>query len=1128
MDPIRFAINKPVTVSVGVLLIVLFGLISLGQIPIQLTPNIEKTVVSITTRWEGASPQEIEREVVQEQEEKLKGIDGLTKMFSTSQLGEGVITLEFEQGMSKEAALREASDSLREVPDYPENVDEPIVEPTNPQDRDYIAWVILSTTDENYDVRKLFDFFDERVKPELERVQGVSEVNVIGGFEQEVHVLVDPTRMAQLSVSPSQLAAALRTQNVNASAGQLAEGKLDIRVRSIGRYDRVEDIENTLLSAPGDPVVRVKDVATVELGYKEPDRFVRNKGRTVMALNAQRDVGSNVMEVMARFKDRLQYVRDNLLPAEAKEIGLDGEIVMEQVYDQTIYIDQAIALVQQNLWVGGTLAIIVLLSFLRSVRSTVIIGIAIPVSVIGTFTAMTLMGRNLNVISLAGLAFAVGMVVDNAIVVLENIDRHRKLGQPAHIAAYKGAREVWGAVLASTLTTVAVFLPVLTVQEEAGQLFRDISLAIVASVTLSLIISITVIPSAASKLLKSKNDEHHEDEHARAAAAHEQAQKVSPITAAMRKLLRGVSTVIYWLTGSWIARLTIVAGLTAVSLIGAYLLMPPSSYLPPGNRNLVFALMFSPPGYNLQQQASIGYRIEETVRPFWEARGDPEKEAALPEARGMNLVTGEPYTVKPPAMENFFFVAVPGTMFMGAISDDPQRVQPHAVLLNNIIQNLPAINGFAFQRPLFQTASRGSGDALELEIAGADLDKVNEIAGRLMQKYGQQFGFGAVRPSPTNFDLPGPEIRVLRDPVKDTVAGDLGLTQTDINTAVQMLGDGAIVGDYLLDGDTIDLKVLNPSARDNGDAAYLADAPIATPAGRVVPLSTVRDVQRTVSPQQIDRVEEQRAVTLSINLPSNFPLEQATQQIESDIQQLRDENVIPSSVSTNLAGSAAKLKEVKHALLGEWTGFNVESFYALITSRMFLALVVVFMLMAALFESWVYPLVIMFSVPLATVGGFLGLRLVHTFVPSQQLDVLTMLGFVILIGIVVNNAILIVHQALNLMRGEAEVHIDGKIVTQLEPREAIAEAVRTRVRPIFMSMMTSVGGMLPLVLFPGSGSELYRGLGSVVVGGLLISTVFTLMLVPMLLSIVFDLRAAAVATVATVTGSSESTASLPD
>ncbi|MEX0742242.1 MAG: efflux RND transporter permease subunit, partial [Phycisphaeraceae bacterium] len=750
MDLIRFAINRPVTITVSVILIVLFGLISLGMIPIQMTPNIEQTVISVDTRWEGASPDEIEKDIIIEQEKFLRSVTGLRKMLSTARLGQGEITLEFDQGVPKELALREVSDKLREVPSYPQNVDEPVVRATNPSDRDYITWIIIRVDDPNFDVRFLQDFFDDRVKPELDRVTGVAEVNVLGGFEREVHVSIDPNRMAQHSISPSQFAAALQTQNRDASAGELVEGKLDIRVRSVGRYDTMEQIESTLISSPGESIVRVKDVADVSIGFKKPLRTVRNKGQVVLAMNAQREVGSNVIAVMEQFRERLAWVEDTLLPAEAERLGIEGGIQLDQVYDQTVYINDSVELVQQNILFGGSIAVIVLMTFLRSARATAIIALAIPTSVIGTFVVMAAMGRTLNVISLAGLAFAVGLVVDNAIVVLENIDRHIGLGEKPAVAAYKATQEVWGAILASTLTTISVFIPILLIEEEAGQLFRDIALAICAAVSLSLLVAITVIPSAASRWLKpmKQKPKASNAQQTQAAEPGRMGRVLRTIVRLPAMLVWGFGSFIDKVAQTWVLRLAIIVAMTGVAIVGAVVLVPASDYLPQGNRNLVFGMINTPPAYNLEQKVQIGRNIEESVRPYWELHEQEGPGATLP----LQTQRGE---VNVPGMNNFFFVATPQMMFMGGTSNDDANVPPVQAMLNHTLMQQAAIAGFATQMPLFQTSGRGAGNAMELEITGADLEEVSAVALHLRDQLRGEFGFGAVQANPTNFDLPG-------------------------------------------------------------------------------------------------------------------------------------------------------------------------------------------------------------------------------------------------------------------------------------------------------------------------------------------------------------------------------------
>jgi hydrophobic/amphiphilic exporter-1 (mainly G- bacteria), HAE1 family len=1100
MDFIRGAIQQPVTVAVGVILIILAGLVAITRIPVQLTPSVEDTIITVTTTWEGASPQEIEQDVVNKQEEKLQGLSNLRHITSECQQGQGIIRLEFVTGTHKDDVLRAVGDKLREVPSYPENVDEPVVEASDRMNRDYIAWIIFATTDPNLDVRTLQDFVEDRIKPALERIEGMSEIGVLGGYEREAQIRFDPRRLAERGITPPELVRAIEQTNRDVSAGQVADAKSDVRLRTISQYESIEDIERTLVKNTSAGPIYLSDVADVVEAYKEARSFVRSKGQPVIAINAQREIGSNVMDVMQRLREEIARINlpGGMLDSQARRLGLGGKLTLTQVYDQTVYIDDALALVRDNIWVGGILAVLILLVFLRSIRSVGIIALAIPISVIGAFAVMVALGRTINVISLAGMAFAVGMVVDNAIVVLENIFRHLEIGKKPRQAAYDAAREVWGAVLASTLTTLVVFIPILLIKEEAGQLFRDIALAICAAVTLSLAVSILVVPCAAARVLKPKSS----------SGTSSNARRF--LTAPLR-LFDGSSTalgrVIYLLCGSLLARVVAVIALTLMSIVGTYWLMPPSDYLPTGNRNLVFGMMFPPPGYNLEQQNLIAERVEQTMRPYWQAAefdpNTPEYEAAaanLPEISAfdfasMSMISG----IKPAPIDNYFFVGFDGIMFHGAISDDPQRVVDLMPLFQHATraEMAPGVLAFAMQVPLFQLGG-STGSAVKIDFSGADLDKVAAAAGAAYGELIQKYGVYTVQPSPSNFNLPGPEMQIV--PNRKRLA-EVGMTPTELGVSVQAAGDGRIIGEYRIGGETIDLKLIASAAVNQKYIEGMDDAPIATPSGAVVPLSTLADIRRVTSPPQINRINRQRSVTLEFTAPRTMPLEQAISDIDQMLAGLRQQNRISPDVETGFTGSASKLKSVQQAMLGDG------SFLGTINSSVFLALLVTYLLMCVLFQSWLEPLVIMFSVPLATLGGFAALRLVYLwseadrYMPVQKLDVVTMLGFVILIGVVVNNAILIVHQARNFMRGISDVE---DVKGPLTPRRAIAESVRTRLRPIMMSTLTSVLGMAPLVLMPGAGSELYRGLGAVVLGGLLVSTIFTLILVPLLLSLVLD------------------------
>jgi len=1072
-------VRQPVTVAVGVLLILLSGFIAFQRIPIQLTPNVEDTIISVRTLWEGASPEEVEREIVDEQEQKLQGIANLRGMTSASSRGQGQIRLDFAVGMPKEEALREVSDKLRQVPDYPVGVDEPVVEASDPQNKDYIAWLVFSSPDPALDVRELADFAEDRMKPVLERVPGVAEINVLGGMEREVQVRYDPHVLAQRGIGPERLVDAIRRTNQNASAGALLESKSDVRLRMVSQYADVREVERTVVAETEAGMVRVSDVAEVVETFKEPRTFVRSRGESVIAINAQREVGANVMEVMDGLRGAIARLNEpgGLLDSESRRLGLEGNLRLTQVFDQTVYIDHALQLVRNNIWIGGALAIGVLLLFLRSLRSAGIVALSIPISVVGAVVAMVAMGRSINVISLAGMAFAVGMVVDNAIVVLENVYRHLELGKRPMQAALDGTREVFGAILASTLTTIVVFVPILLIEEEAGQLFRDIALAVVAAVALSLLVSVSVIPTSAARILRAVD------------------RQKPP-----RHRLAGlVGRAIHALNGSVAARVGIAALLTAAALFGTWRLLPPADYLPQGNRNLVFGLIIPPPGYSLEQQGELARRIEQTIAPFWEAGRDAadgaehrRAVAALPAVPSRDR--GE---ITPPPLSHYFLVAFDGIMFHGGVSTEPARAVDLLPLFAHATraERTPGVLAQGFQVPLFRLGG-SSGSAIKINFTGDDLGRVSEAALAVFLDMMQRFGPGTVRPDPGNFNIPTPEVQVVPDLER---LSEVGLTPADLATAVRTLGDGAIIGDYRIGGQTIDLKVVARGSL-GGEALHdLGDSPIATPDGRALPLSSLARLVRVNAPPQVNREGRRRAVTLEFTPPAGTALEGALRSVEALLDGARAAGVIPQQVDTSFTGSASKLSAVKAAMLGDGTVAGT------VTSSLVLALVVVYLLMCVLFQSFLRPLIILFSVPLATLGGFAALYGVHVwtaadpYMPDQKLDILTMLGFVILIGVVVNNAILIVHQSANFMRGTADQ-------PALAPREAIAEAVRTRVRPIFMSTLTSIGGMAPLVLMPGSGSELYRGLGSVVVGGLLVSTVFTLLLVPLLLSLACDLQ----------------------
>jgi HAE1 family hydrophobic/amphiphilic exporter-1 len=1001
--------------------------------------------------------------------------------------------MEFDINVSMDRALQEVSNKLDEVPDYPDNVERPVIKASSSAEESAIAVCFVQSKYPTYDVAEFYDYFDRHIKPYLERIPGVSEVDLKGGREHEVHIQIDPYAVARRGLTWKEIRTALQMDNVNESGGDLSDGRLDVRYRVIGQYDDLDRIRKTVISYDNGTPVRIEDVAKVTLTLEKNTHFDRSEGAKTMGLLLRRETGANVVKLMNEFRKRLAETnKPGGLCAQFKHDRY--EIRMHMIYDETEYINDAISLVTDNLLIGGVLAGMVLLLFLRSVRPTMIVALAIPISVVGTFVVMHLAGRNLNVVSLAGLSFAVGMVVDNAIVVLENIDRHLHMGEPPLTAAYRGTKEVWGAILSSTLTTIAVFAPVLTVKEEAGQLFHDIALAVCAAVGFSLIVSITVIPAAAAVWLKPK------------------ARKHGVLWASFHGLFglarggdwlgRKYARLIHMLTfrsvaGVW-ARVVIIAVITVISVIGAKWMAPPASYLPNGNRNFIMAMMFTPPSYSYEQNVLLGNRIEQQLKPYWEAKNSAEATAIKP----LFDMKGQPIK-RVSAIEEQIMIVSRGRVFMFFRSQDAQHPKELIPILQDMMKEHPGCYGYSMQPSIFGRFA--GGDSVDVELVGNSMENLRLSASALQQRLFKRFSQFSIRTNPQSFELSGPERQIVIDQVR---AKELGLNVNTLAVGVRGLIDGTVVGDFNFEGDTIDIVLIRdpdiPMSPED-----LANVPLAVKQDNDdgvthLPLSDLVEIRRADASKSIKRVEQQRAITFTVNPPGTMALEEARAEIEKLLEEARLAGEITADISVRFSGNADRLSQTQQALLGKWNGFNAESLMSVGFSRFFLALLITFLLMAALFESFIYPLVIMFSVPMAMVGGFMGLTLVRSAHPDQQLDTLTMLGFIILVGIVVNNAILLVHQALNFMRGVGEV--EGDVREPMEPRQAIAESVRTRIRPILMTTATSVCGMIPLVMAPGSGSEIYRGLGGVVVGGLSISTIFTLLVVPLMLSLVIDIR----------------------
>ncbi|MEN8107738.1 MAG: efflux RND transporter permease subunit [Pseudomonadota bacterium] len=998
----RYMLENHIAALVAVLLVILFGLVSLSRLPIQLTPEIERPTITINTSWRAAAPEEVEAEIIEPQEKVLRGLPGMTELESNAQRGRARVTVTFAVDTNLERGLIEVLNRLNRVSSYPDDADEPVLSTVGVRSR-AVAWFIIRARPENSrKIESYRDYIEEVVQTRFERVPGVARSELRGGQEREVRITFDPYKAASRGVELP-VVARLAGGNDDISAGSVDVGKRRYTVRYTGAYDVGELGELVLDWRDGRPVY-LADIADIKIDYADRESFVINKDGNAIAVNAHRESGVNVLEVMHGLQQAVEELRTGSLD----RAGLS----IEQVYDETVYIYRSLQMLGSNLMLGIMLAIAVLWWFLRRFRATLLVAFSIPVSLIFSFIILHATGHTINVISIAGLAFAVGMVLDASIVVLENIVRLRETGMARDEAALNGSTQVQGALIASTVTTVAIFLPVVFLPDEAGQLFADLALSIAFAVVASMLVALLVLPTLSKHWLQRVSSD-------------------DPHTA----WWDGITTRIMSLTDDRSRRLTLIGVLVVLPVLLTVVLKPDADYLPDGNRNLVFTFIQSPPGMNLDYvEQEMGKVIAKRLKPY---------------------VTGE----KEPVIQHYFFVAYRGGVFMGVRAMDASRIKELVPVVNEVIQGFPDTRGFAQQRSLF--GGRG-GRVVEMNLQSRNLDRLL-VAGRIGEQAVLEIWPDArVRPLP-GLELAEPELRLV--PNERRIA-EAGWDRATLAKVVRALGNGLFVGEYFDGEETLDIIV---RATEWTTPEELEVIPMMTPKSGILPVGELVDLVRIAGPDQLRRIDRRRTITLQITPPEGVSLEETIEVLKDRIEPLV-RNELPADGDVLYTGAADKLELALVNMSGSFV----------------FAVIILYLLMSALFRSFRDSLLVLLVLPLATVGSVVALQLLNV-VTFQPMDLLTMIGFIILLGLVVNNAILLVYQTRAAERAG------------MARRDAIEQAVRLRLRPILMTTLTSVFGMLPLLLVPGAGTELYRGLACVIVGGMLVSAAFTLLLLPALL-----------------------------
>jgi multidrug efflux pump subunit AcrB len=1006
----QVSLQNPPAVAAAGLIVLLFGVLALIKLPIQLLPDTSRPQVWVNVGWREAAPSEIEEVMVEPIEEAMRGMPGLVEMRSQSNRGGGGVGLTFEVGTDMTRVMLDIVGRLNTLPPIPLEADEPQAFGGDNWQGATAASLLVRPTDGRTDVdmgaayQKLME---EVVEPRLARVPGVSRVNLEGGRPREVQVRFDAHRLAALGITPQQIASTIIAAR-DASAGFVNVGRKQFTVRFTGR-EPVEQLGDLIIGWSGDRPLALREVADVRIGYMDAQWFSYRNGVPGYYVTMQRASDSNTVEVIEGVKEAIAELNEGPLARE--------KLMADLSWDASIYVRRAISFVEESLVIGILLAVGGLWYFLRGPRALMVIGLSIPLSLFFAIITLHALGRTLNVISLAGLAFSTGIVIDAALIVQGNILRFLQEGKTAWEATVEGAQEVMPALFASMLTSIAIFLPVLFMEGLEGQLFKDLAITMSVSHAASLLVAMTVIPAANRWALANgfPDDQH----------AHWWATMTG---FAMR-----------W-TQSPAARAGWIAGLVGGSLVFIWAFVPKVDYLPVAQTDNVWGSFRLPPGGNLDTaKAEFAPVVIERLKPHLEGK-------------------------KEPAIKYYNFSAWGGGGggVVVAYAADPRKTQDVVNLLRTeILADLPDVRAFANQGSLLNVDGNNSRE-IQMHLQGPDLPALMKAARVAITEIPKAIPETFPQPFPS-LEMDQPELQLVPDEWRISRAG---MDRNGVASALRAFTGGLWAGEYFDGNERLNIIIKGNAWHSEQE---LAELPIVTPGAGVQTVGELATIKQTVGPAQLLRVGGRRTVSVNFEPPATMSLDEALTLLREKVEP-SVRAAMPANAQLTYAGTANELHEALAAMAQNFA----------------LALLILFALMAALFRSVWDSFLVMLVLPVSTAGGIAALQLVN-LVKTQNLDLLTMIGFIILLGLVVNAAILLVDQT------RAREHAG------LSRRDAVRQALETRARPIVMSTLTAVLGMLPLIFMPGLGAEIYRGLAAVVAGGMVIGTAFTWFLMPSLL-----------------------------
>ncbi|GBG54870.1 multidrug ABC transporter [Sporomusaceae bacterium FL31] len=1008
---INVFIKRPVFTTMVVMLLVVFGLNAYPSLGIDLYPDVDFPIVTVTVTYTGTSPEEMESLVTKPIEDAVSSVSGIKTLSSVSREGVSQVTLEFEFGTNPKLAANDVREKVAGVRRrLPDQIDEPVVQRYDITAQSIVQFSLASDSRSRGEIRKLAV---DIVKDELQRLDGVAEVNVFGASDREIHLLADPKKLESYNISLQQILDLVNAQNMNTPGGRVNEKGTELTVRTLGKYKSVDELKELIITNQNGRLVKLGDVVMVEDGWTEERVYAQTDGVPSVLVAIQKQSGTNTVDVADRVKKAMTGMQANVLPPDIK---------ISTVRDSSTYIRSNVEDVMVSLIFGGILAVIITFLFLQNTRATVIGAIAIPTSIIATFFLMKAMGFTLNNMSLMGLSLAVGILIDDAIVVIENIFRHMEKGQSPMEASYMGTTEIALAVIATTLSILAVFVPVGNMGQVIGQFFKQFGLTVAFAVAFSLFVAFTLTPTLAAYWLK------HDSVHAgKLGRPFGWLQKIldswERSFLAMREFYK--ETLIWALK-----RPKKLVAIAILSLFINFLLVPflgvefQPSY-DSGEFNIVVS---APAGTSMDKMKQLIAPVESEI-------------LAIPELETAFMTIG--------AQRQPVYKASIGVRLIP--SDERSRNMMD--IMDELRIKFRDIQGLKIAVQSNQGIGRGDSRPIQVGIRGSELELLTKTAHDLADAIKQIPGTTDVDISSEQFE---PEIQIKLNSAR---AGDAGVDSTTLGDTIQMAFLGMTTKNQYNIGDSdYDIRLqLIPEARLS--IADVANLRIATKSGSFVRLNDIAEVSLSSGPTQIDREARQRQVIVYANAVGV-----SSGEVINKIKEIMPGLNLPLGYSYKFVGQAQTMQES----------------FSEITKALILAIVLIYMVLAAEFESFIHPFTIMLSLPFSLVGAILGL-----LIAGKTINIMSLIGIIMLMGLVTKNAILVVDYT-NQLRAE------GMPVT-----DALIEAGTTRLRPILMTTMAMIFGMIPIALGFGAGAELRSSMGVVLIGGLITSTALTLIIVPL-------------------------------